>query len=277
AWARAPWRGWEMSPTGRATRPVRPARRPRATVFGAYFRSATAARTRWRVPGETRSGSLSTRETVVRETPARRATSRIVAAASPLLIMGQLSPGGGELAAPLLGAVSQAELARGCDRLPQRRRARGTEGEAGAERAGECAPRTGGIHGVDRGGRGGEVAPAGAVPAEGEADPVGGNRGGQIGGFELVDEDDVGEGQHLIQARAPGGGVDDQRRPGLLRPRRRRPQHVIAKLELQRDDVAGAKGDRRKLIRRYRAVGPVGDDDGVVPLHVHDDRGRAGC
>src|SRR5699024_5949109 len=45
----------------------------------------------------------------------------------------------------------------------------------------------------------------------------------------------------------------------------------------QRDDVAGAKGDRRKLLRRYRAVGPVGDDDGVIPLRVHDDRGRAGC
>src|SRR5882724_12360068 len=51
--------------------------RLRASRFGTYPISSTTARTRSRISFETLSGSLSARETVITETPALRATSRM--------------------------------------------------------------------------------------------------------------------------------------------------------------------------------------------------------
>jgi len=67
-----------MSGTMTATLPVRPVIRPRAARLGTNPSSRTAASTRCRVSGATRSGRLSARDTVAAWTPARAATSRIV-------------------------------------------------------------------------------------------------------------------------------------------------------------------------------------------------------
>src|SRR2546430_3672250 len=63
----------------RAIVPVRWRERARASRLGTYPRSEMALSTRRRVSGLTRSLSLITRETVIGETPERRATSLIVA------------------------------------------------------------------------------------------------------------------------------------------------------------------------------------------------------
>ncbi len=60
------------------TRPVRPPDRARALRFVEYPRSRIARRARSRVAGATTAGRLSTREIVAADTPAARATSRIV-------------------------------------------------------------------------------------------------------------------------------------------------------------------------------------------------------
>ena len=71
-----------MSGTITATLPVRPVMRPRAARFGTKPSSRTAASTRRRVSGATFSGTLMVRDTVAACTPARAATSRIVARCS---------------------------------------------------------------------------------------------------------------------------------------------------------------------------------------------------
>ncbi len=71
-----------MSGTITATFPVRPVMRPRAARFGTKPSSRTAASTRRRVSGATFSGTLMVRDTVAACTPARAATSRIVARCS---------------------------------------------------------------------------------------------------------------------------------------------------------------------------------------------------
>ena len=71
-------KGLATSGTITASVPVRWRLSPRARRLGTYPSSAMARSTRRRVSGLTRSLSLITRETVIGETPERRATSLIV-------------------------------------------------------------------------------------------------------------------------------------------------------------------------------------------------------
>src|SRR5438046_2388348 len=61
-----------------ATTPIRPCGRPRALGFGRKRSRSTTSSTACRVAGATSGRLFSTRETVATETPASRATSRIV-------------------------------------------------------------------------------------------------------------------------------------------------------------------------------------------------------
>ena len=76
--------GLRMSGTISPTSVARPARSVAAEPFGTQPSSSIASRTRSRVSSATRSGRLTTFETVPTETPARSATSLIVMAGSGL-------------------------------------------------------------------------------------------------------------------------------------------------------------------------------------------------
>ena len=71
----------------RPIRPVRPFESPRAVRLVEKLSARTCSITASRVSGETSGRSLTTRETVATETPARRATSRIVARPGPFPVL----------------------------------------------------------------------------------------------------------------------------------------------------------------------------------------------
>ncbi len=71
-----------VPPTSTAIRPARPVARPDALRDTEKPRASAAARTRAVVAAETRSDPRRARDTVATETPARAATSAIVASGS---------------------------------------------------------------------------------------------------------------------------------------------------------------------------------------------------
>src|SRR5512132_2919380 len=78
--------GREMSGTVTSSLRLRSMRRFFAAAFGAYRRRSTAARTLRRVSGATIDGLLKTRETVAVDTPARLATSKMVATVRSIIV-----------------------------------------------------------------------------------------------------------------------------------------------------------------------------------------------